>query len=104
MGYHLASVRAAVDDQAVSCLRDALFLSQFVGYGYQVPHKLLFILGEIGNGFDVFSGYDEKMHRGFGVDIGESHRRFILINEIALNLAVCYAAENTRHITPELKA
>ena len=97
MGYHLASVRATVYHQAVSCIRDALFLSQFVRYEYQVPHKPLFVPGEVGNRFDVFSGYDEKMHRRFGVYIGEGHRRFILIDDVALNLAPGDFAEDAVH-------
>jgi hypothetical protein len=44
------------------------------------------------------------MHRGFGVDIGEGHRRFILIDDVALNLAVCNAAEDAVHIPSVLKA
>jgi len=98
MGHNLPALRSAVYHQAESGCGDAVLPGQLVGDTYQMPHKLFFVFREVGNAVDVFPGDNQDVHRGFGVDVGEGYRLLILIDDIALDLTLGDATEDTIHI------
>jgi hypothetical protein len=102
VGYHLTSVRTAVDYETISILNDALFFRQKVRHCYQVSHKGFITLRQVGNGGDVFAGYDKDVYGGLGVDVREGYGLIVLINDVALYLAFGDFAEDAVHFTPVL--
>ena len=98
MGYDLPALRSAVDHQAVPLFVNPLLSCQLICHCHHMPHQRDVFPGEVGKGFDMFLSHDEKMYRCLRVDIGEGDHALILIDDIAFDLAVYYAAENTIHL------
>ena len=94
----LSGVGAAVDDEAVTVLGDALLLGETVGDAVNSADELADVVLQIREQPDVHDRHDENVDRRLRSDIPKGDDAVVAVDDIAFDLALDNAAKKTiRH-------
>ena len=96
MVYRLAAVFACVDYYAIA-FREALFASQICGYPQQVTEEGGMFFARFGQRNEMFTGRNQEMYGGLGVNIGEGVTAVVLIFGIRRYASLNDLAEKAGH-------
>jgi hypothetical protein len=96
MVYRLAAVFACVDYYAIA-FREALFASQICGYPQQVAEEGGMFFARFGQRNEMFTGRNQEMYGGLGVNIGEGITAVVLIFGIRRYASLNDLAEKAGH-------
>ena len=96
MVYRLAAVFACVDYYAIA-FREALFASQICGYPQQVTEEGGMFFARLGQRNEMFTGRNQEMYGGLGVNIGEGVTAVVLIFGIRRYASLNDLAEKAGH-------
>jgi hypothetical protein len=79
----LAAVGPGIDNQTITPTflmeAETLLVSDLDRYGEQVSEQRLILAGGVREGAEVLLGYEQDMHRGLGMDVGEGEQTLVFI-------------------------
>ena len=90
----LARIPGCVEDDPVSAFLDSLFLSDLPCLGQDLSEKVLFFLGDVVQGREVFFRDEQNMNRCLGIYVVESEDPIVFIHDFCRDLFVCDFAKN----------
>ena len=85
--HKLATLLAAVDDDAVAGPGDTLGAGQIVGGYDHVSYERRLFFGDVQERRIVLYRHDKDMHRGLGVDVAEGQHSFIPEDDVTRNFS-----------------
>jgi hypothetical protein len=99
--HRLASISSTIDDESVAGFFQAFRSGDTGGRENEVPGQVAVVCLQVGQAGDVFSGDDQNVGRGLGVNVPEGQEFFIAMHLGAWYFACGDVAEETgTHLDP----
>jgi hypothetical protein len=81
----LAAVRAVIDDQTITVLRQTGFFRDFAGFEQDMTKQFAVFGTRFGDARDQFFWKNQDVRRGLGIDVTDSHDQIIFKNNLRRN-------------------